>query len=467
MNRKRLGLCIATGLAATAAGADNIDLGTELAKRLRAANQLDAIYRTASGGRPMPPNLPVAVFFEGSVAGRGLNIVAPMPVSSPKVLQQSEIVNCGDSPVDQTLEINSTTANTASFENQDQVSTEHLQEVSIEVSYKIGDLGSKASYKDAWKKTNLTMRKDGGSTTETVTWKNSPRLTVPPKKVAVAQFVISEEQLSRVPYTANYVVAGNARVVFNAGAEGFRWVQRAGASLPTSPNPPLLFRDARAGANLYACRYLKDDKYVIGVSGGPASACFTASFANRVPIGNQYIADRSESYEWLVGNQAALDAALGGAGASGAFDAGKGARVCFGNFGGNTVPGQFQADGSCGSAAFGPAPFYGFTIATRDFRTLLDPAAGGVEARVDLGKYLGEAQRTFDIHGYFSGVASVNGHVRVKSRPAKCGGAGPAAVQASMPSQRSAQAALPVTHVAPEAPIKDAEAQIPVPGPGV
>lgn len=474
-NHIRLGLCIAAALGATAAGAETIDVGTELAKRLRAAGKLDAIYKIAKPGQTMPASMPAAVYFEGTIRGRGLSIVAPPPLSNPKVMQQNEIVNCGDTQIEQTLEINSTSSNTTSFENSDQIGTEHLMEVSLEVSYKIGDLGSKAGFKDSWKKSNVTMRKDGGSTTESLTWKNSPKIPVPAQKMAIAQFVISEEQVSRVPYTANYILEGDARLVFNAGAEGFRWVQRIGASLPTAPHAPLSFgKNGTTGAPMYACRVARGDGYVVGTSMGPDSPCFTAAFGKRVMlglVGGAFELAEDGTYEWLVGNQAALDAALGAPGATGPFDAGKKMQLCLANApgAGSTVPGFVQSDGSCASLRYGDPFPKGTTYTTRDFKVLLDPTQGGVETRVKLNDYLTEAQRTLDIRGVFSGVQSVDGFVRVGNVPADCSWlkAGPTPVQASGGPKGPA---APPRHVrvankAPGPLLPDSSAKIPLPRP--
>jgi hypothetical protein len=408
------GLCVLAGFAATAAAADTIDLGAEMTKRLRDAGKLDAIYKAARPGQSMPANMPATVIFEGAIRGKGLSVVAPPPISNPLVLQQNEIVNCGTTVVDETLEINSTTTNSTTFENTDQVSTENSFEVSLEVSYKIGDLGSKVTAKDGWKKTKLTMHKEGGSKSHALAWKNQPKITVPPQQMAVAQFVINEETLSRVPYTANYILEGDARVVFNAGAEGFRWVARAGNSLPAQA---LVFK--AGGRNLYACRVVLGDKYAVGASEGPGSPCRYGSFGQQMLMFG-YAGATNETYEWLVGNQGALDAAMAAPGSPRAFDAGKGVQLCYGNFKNNqAAPGTVQSDGSCAAVIPAGLPM-GESVGTRDFRIVLDPTQGGVESRIKLDSYLTEAQRTIDIRGVFSGVQSVDGHVRVGNVPADC-----------------------------------------------
>ena len=399
-NRLALAFAIAFPLAALPALADRIDLNAELVKRLAKAGKLNALYR-AKTGRDLPATLGVTAIFQGQVGGRGLVISAPGVIpTSPLVMQQDEVVNCNSEPTVQSLQIDSSVTNSTNFQNTDQLQTS--QEYTVTVGYS-SPWGASASASTTQGRTQVAMHSTGGGDSTTTSWKYAPQITVGPNKAVTTQFVVTQQKLDNIPYTANFVLTGPVQLVFSAGADGYQWVERRGAALPSSPSPLKLGNEGNTPN--YVCRVKIDNGYVLGKTQG--GTCYYGQNAQRMPIGNMYPGSRTETFEYLVGRQEAI--ALGEPLAGNTFDAdGKGLQLCVQQWRGTTLPGYVAKDGTCLSE------LDHWSVIQRAYKVVLDPRVGGVQVDVpDISRVLSEADTTFNLRGLFSGVYAVKGNLRI------------------------------------------------------
>lgn len=401
-HRLAIAFAVAFPLAAVPAMAERIDLNAEIAKRLAKAGKLAALYK-AKTGRELPASLGVTAIFQGQVGGRGLVISAPGVIpTSPLVMQQDEVVNCNSEPTLQSLQIDSSVTNSTNFQNTDQLQTS--QEYTVTVGY-TSPWGASASASATQGRTQVAMHSTGGGDSTTTSWKYAPQITVGPNKAVTTQFVVTQQKLDNIPYTANFVLAGPVQLVFSAGAEGYQWVERRGAALPSSPSPLKLGNEGDVPN--YVCRVKIDNGYILGKTHG--GTCYYGQNTQRMPIGNLYPGMRTETFEYLVGRQEAI--ALGEPLAGNTFDAdGKGLQLCVQQWSGATLPGYVAKDGTCLSELGSGS------VIQRAYKVVLDPRVGGVQVDVpDISKVLSEADTTFNLRGLFSGVYAVKGNLRIGS----------------------------------------------------
>jgi len=400
-HRLALAIALAFPLAALPAMADRIDLNAELVKRLARAGKLAALYK-AKTGRDLPATLGVTAIFQGQVGGRGLVISAPGVIpTSPLVMQQDEVVNCNSEPTVQSLQIDSSVTNSTNFQNTDQLQTS--QEYTVSVGY-TSPWGASASASTTQGRTQVAMHSTGGGDSTTTSWKYAPQITVGANKAVTTQFVVTQQKLDNIPYTANFVLTGPVQLVFSAGAEGYQWVERRGAALPSSPSPLKLGNEGNTPN--YVCRVKVDDGYVLGKTQG--GTCYYGQNAQRL-LGSMYPGSRTETFEYLVGRQEAI--ALGEPLAGNTFDAdGKGLQLCVQQWRGTTLPGYVAKDGTCVSELDRAS------VIQRAYKVVLDPRVGGVQVDVpDISRVLSEADTTFNLRGLFSGVYAVKGNLRIGS----------------------------------------------------
>jgi hypothetical protein len=399
--RLALAFAVAFPLAALPAMADRIDLNAELVKRLAKAGKLTALYK-AKTGRDLPASLGVTAIFQGQVGGRGLVISAPGVIpTSPLVMQQDEVVNCNSEPTLQSLQIDSSVTNSTNFQNTDQLQTS--QEYTVTVGYS-SPWGASASASTTQGRTQVAMHSTGGGDSTTTSWKYAPQITVGASKAVTTQFVVTQQKLDNIPYTANFVLAGPVQLVFSAGAEGYQWVERRGAALPSSPSPLKLGNEGNTPN--YVCRVKTDNGYILGKTQG--GTCYFGQNGQRI-FNNMYPGSTTETFEYLVGRQEAI--ALGEPLAGNTFDAdGKGLQLCVQQWRGTTLPGYVAKDGTCLSE------LDHFSVIQRAYKVVLDPRVGGVQVDVpDISKVLSEADTTFNLRGLFSGVYAVKGNLRIGS----------------------------------------------------
>ncbi|HET9469634.1 MAG TPA: hypothetical protein VFO24_00930, partial [Usitatibacter sp.] len=217
-------------------------------------------------------------------------------------------------------------------------------------------------------------------------------------------FVVTQQKLDNIPYTANFVLTGPVQLVFSAGAEGYQWVERRGAALPSSPPPLKLGNEGNTPD--YVCRVKVDNGYVLGKTQG--GTCYYGQNAQRL-LANLYPGLTTETFEYLVGRQEAI--ALGEPLAGNTFDAdGKGLQLCVQQWRGTRLPGYVAKDGTCISELDHAS------VIQRAYKVVLDPRVGGVQVDVpDISRVLPEADTTFNLRGLFSGVYAVKGNLRIGS----------------------------------------------------
>jgi hypothetical protein len=399
MKNELLALSAISIAASTHVQADVIDINAAIVKRIPAAT-LDRLYQQKTGQK-RPASLAVSAIFEGNVAGAGLKFgQIPAMSSSPLVLQQEDVTNCNTEPVVDTLDIESSATNSTNFQNSDQLETSH--EVSVSMTYD-SPFGVSATAGYSYKQAQVNMNSKGGGDSTTTSWKLSPQVTIAGQKTLTTQFVVTQAKLDNVPYTANFILNGNVKLVFSAGANGFTWVPRRGSALPTQPYAPFQF-GYQSGYNVFICRVQKDNNTYIGKTHG--DVCYFGLTGGGGGIIGIMPGINTPTYDFLVGDKNAVQ--LGDPFAKNTFDAdGKGMQVCLGNFGNYQIPGYVTADGQCVSNYDQRSP------ATRNYKVLLDPRVGGVEIEANLNDILSEADRTFNLRGYFNGVQAVKGNLRV------------------------------------------------------
>ena len=408
----RLALLVAATFAAGAAHADKIDFSAEMVKRLDKAGKLKPLYRQLTQ-RDMPATMNATLYFQGDVKGKGLRLSLPATVvSQPKVVAQAEVDNCFSETVTEKFELAGETTKSANFQNTDQLELGQKLEVSVTYDSPFGISGVSASMTASTERRQVSMKSEGGSDTETQKWSSNRDIPVPPDKGITVQLVVTEQKIASLGYTANYVLGGPAKIVFSAGAEGYTWAARRGSSVPTSPYPPLKVGAQSNGAPLYICRVKAGEKYYYGKTHGD-SVCYYGT-EQMLPMGFGP-GLRTDTYDYLLGAQSSLS--LGDQYAKFTFDGdGKGGQICV-QQGGAPLPGFVTGDGQCLSH------YDNQTTRTRNYKVLLDPRQGGVEANIDLTTLLpNEADRTFDLRGAFSGVSALNNRIVYgRARKAECG----------------------------------------------
>src|SRR6185437_9455515 len=118
MKATRSMLCLATlSLAAQTVSADRVDINAEIVKRLDKAGKLAPLYQQQTG-KAMPAGIGVQAIFTGQVGGSGMQISAPGVITSaPLVMQQEDVSNCNSEQLVDTLQIDSSAANSTTFQN--------------------------------------------------------------------------------------------------------------------------------------------------------------------------------------------------------------------------------------------------------------------------------------------------------------------------------------------------------------
>jgi len=445
-----------SALAASSASADNIDLNAEIIKRLEKSGKLNALYKQKTG-RDKPKVVAATAIFTGNVGGKGLKLSLPgVAASRPSVVDQLEVDNCFSESLTQEIRVGGKTTNTTSFENMDQIETGQSYTVSVTYDSPWGVSATASTTQD---KRNISMTKQGGSDTSEKDWSFTSTVPVKPNTGLTAQLVVTEQRLTAIPYTANFVLDGSVKLVYSAGAAGYSWVERRGAALPSQPYPPMQIGKQWDYA-LFVCRVKQGDKVFFGKTHG--AVCYLGHDAKPGPFGMP--GWRSEAYEFLVGEQTAV--AYGDPQAKNAFDGSTNdskKQVCIGDIGGGLkLPGFVTTDGQCATH------HDQWTRLTRNYQILLDPRVGGVEVDVKLADILTEAERTFNLRGVFNGVQAVTGKMVTKPRKVVCDDVPQMAAAAAtagdargqvprMAGGRAGAPQLAVKRAAPGAPITDGQ----------
>jgi hypothetical protein len=398
-----LAAALAAAFTSASAYADKIDLNAEIVKRLDKAGQLKQVYKQATG-TDMPATMGVQLYYQGSIGGKGVTIATPPSIpASPLVLMQSSVVNCNTLPVSEPVLIQQELTNTTSFENSDQYET--TNEFSMTLGYS-APWGGSASATATNKTSSVNMKKQGGSSESKLTWNQNPSIPIAAQSALTVQLVVTQERLEHIPYTANFIVDGPAKLVFGAGAAGFTWVDRRGSGLPTQPFPPLSAGKQSNGAPLYICRVMKDGKASVGKSHG--DVCYLGL---DTPMGG-FIAPgyKASEYQYLVGQQSAY-VLTSPYGKNTFYADDKQTQVCIGAYGGSAgfLPGFVSKDGQCVSH------WDNRSYLTRNYTVLVDPTTFGKEVSIQLSSLLPEKDRTFDLHGFFSGAMGVNGMLNISA----------------------------------------------------
>jgi hypothetical protein len=416
------------------ASAETIDLNKEIVKRLDKNGKLKALYK-AKTGRDLPATIAASAIYTGQVGGKGLKLSLPNVIPShPTVVDQLEVDNCYSETVSQDIAVGGTTVSTQSFENMDQIETG--QNFTVSVTYD-SPWGVSATASTSLDKRSISMKKQGGSESSEKRWDFHNTIPVPPNKAVTVQLVVTEEKLSSIPYTANFILEGPVKLVYSAGAAGFSWVERRGAALPSNPAPLRIGKQGDYA--VYVCRVKNGTSVYFGKTHG--DVCY---YGIEGIVGGFLIPGaRTDAYEYLVGAQAAV--ALGEPLAQNTFDGGLGGagtgssagnQVCVGDYGGGLqLPGFVSKAGQC------VAHHDQTTRLTRSYKVLLDPRVGGVEVDVNnISEHLSESERTLNLRGVFTGVQSVRGKVMMgKARQAACED-NTASAPSSLPGAKSASA---------------------------
>lgn len=407
--RMTLAPLVAALATAGTANADTIDLNKEIVKRLDKAGKLKALYK-AKTGRDLPANVAASAIYTGQVGGKGLKLSLPNVIPSrPTVIDQLEVDNCYSETVSQNIAVGGTTVSSQNFENMDQIETG--QNFTVSVTYD-SPWGVSATASTSLDKRSISMKKQGGSESSEKRWDFNNTIPVPPNKAVTVQLVVTEEKLSAIPYTANFILEGPVKLVYSAGAAGYSWVERRGKALPSNPAPLKIGKQWDYA--VYVCRVKNGNAVFFGKTHG--DVCYYGIEGNAG--GFLMPGARSESYEFLVGAQAAVS--LGEPLAQNTFDGsadGSSKQVCVGDIGGGLLlPGFVTKDGQCATHHDQR------TRLTRNYKVLLDPRVGGVEVEVNnLSDQLSETDRTLNLRGMFTGVQSVRGKVMMgKARAASC-----------------------------------------------
>jgi hypothetical protein len=411
-------------LAAIAAHADRIDVNQLVVDQLRKTGKLAAIYKTQTG-QDLPAGLNASAVFEGDITGRGVRFNVPSTIpEQPLVLSQAPVTNCSSRDVTRTVGVNKSSTNTNTVSASDTVETG--RELSVTVGYD-SPFGASASTTLSLKQSFSATKSTEQSASESLGWSDSLAVPVEPGKMVKVQFVVTEQRLDRVPFTANLVLSGNASINFLRGQEGFSWVTIAGSNLP----PNVIHPGNQQGRKLAVCRVKDNNKVKIGKSEG--TTCWITT--DLMPIGGR-IGIKTGNFDILVGSDSSVR--LGDPYASDAYttDDPSHSKVCFvPTKEGWMLPG-FIDGREC------VAEWDSRGITSQNYQVLRAPATGGVTARVRLEDQLTEAQRTFDLRGVFTGVNAIFGDFRVgESLPAVCGevktAAGTSANKASAASANS------------------------------
>jgi hypothetical protein len=399
-------LIAAACVAATPAWADRIDVNKMIVDQLKKTGKLGALYK-AQTGKDLPAGLNASAVFEGDITGRGVRFSVPSVIpEQPLVLSQAPVTNCSSRDVTRTVGVNKTTTNTNTMTNSDTVETG--KELSVTVGYD-SPFGASASSTLSLKQSFSATKTTEQSTSEALGWSDSLAVPVEPGKVVKVQFVVTEQRLDRVPYTANLVLTGNASINFLQGQEGFSWVTLAGSNLP-----PYVIHPGRQqnGRPLAVCRTTYQNRVRIGKSEG--TTCWFAVH-ELMPLKMIKSGMTTANFDILVGADSSVQ--LGDPYAADAYttDDASHSKVCFAQTReGWSVPGYIEGRNCIWE-------FDSYANATENYKVLRAPATGGVNARVRLDDVLTEAQRTFDLRGVFTGVNAIFGDFRVgQSLPAQC-----------------------------------------------
>ena len=395
MRRQAKLVSLAVGCALTTmAHADVIDVNAMVVDQLKKAGKLDGIYRSVSGGQPLPAGLNASAVFEGEIGGRGVKFadVGTIPVR-PLMLATKPIRNCNTREASFKALVNKESSNSVTVANSDTVTTG--RELSVTVGYE-SPFGASASSTATMSQSFSATTSKEQSNSDKLGWQDELEFPVASGKKVTVQFMVNEQRLDRVPYTANLVLSGYASINFLRGQEGFQWVKIAGNQLPPNVIRPGMQQNGR---KLAVCRVTVGDKTVIGKSEG--TTCWYA-----LPLVNPMIGRLGTStgnFDILVGAESSVQ--LGDPYVTDAYttDDPSHSKVCFAQTDqGWSLPGYIigrECVGEWDSKA----------VATQKYKVLRMPATGGLTARVKLDDQLSLAQRTFDIRGVFTGVNAVSG----------------------------------------------------------
>ena len=384
------------------ASATVYDINKLIVERMQASGQLSSLYKVKTG-RDMPPGTVATAIFEGEIGGKGLRWqTAGLPPQAPMVLSQSRVTNCSSREVQRTLTIDKHTTNMTTMSNTDTIDSG--KELTVSLSYS-SPWGVSASASATVRQSVSASKTQGAAVYENVGWNDTLQVPVEGGTAVKVQFVVTEQKLTNVPYTADLLVSGPMSIVFRGGPEGFRWVERVGTQLPAN----LVRLSSQGTTPIYACRVKSGDAYILGKSAG--DICYFTT-GQMIPMTTEMLGNKSNLFEMLVGAQDALT--WGTPYAEDAYDAdGKKAKICLTRKGTDMrIPGYVR-DGKC----WGEWSSRGYV--TADYEVLRTPKAGGVSANILVQDWLDEEKRTFNLRGTFTGTNALYGDFRIgPSRPA-------------------------------------------------
>lgn len=396
-HRKLIAMAVACACAPLA-HADVIDINAMVVNQLKKANKLDGIYRSVSGGQALPAGLNASAVFEGNVGGRGVVFSVPSVIPErPLVLANKPINNCSSSPVTFKATVNKESSNSTTIANSDTVASS--REISVTVGYESPFGASASSTATASQSFSATTSKEQ-SYSDKLGWQDELEVPVGPGKQVKVQFVVTEQRLDRVPYTANLVLSGPVSINFLRGQEGFQWVKVAGNQLPPNVIRPGVQQNGR---KLAVCRVTVGDKVVIGKSEG--TTCWYA-LPVMLPIGVR-MGTSTANFDILVGAESSVQ--LGDPYVTDAYttDDASRSKVCFAQTDqGWSLPGYIIGRDCV-------AEWDSRAVTTQKYKVLRAAATGGLTARVNLDDHLALAQRTFDLRGIFTGVNAVSGDFKI------------------------------------------------------
>jgi hypothetical protein len=409
MNLRQQRIVLAAAcLSAIPASADRIDVNAMIVDQLRKSGKLAAIYK-AQTGENLPATLNASAVFEGEIGGRGVRFSLPSTIPDvPLVISQAPVTNCSSREVTRTVGVNKSSTNTSTISTSDTVETG--RELSVTVGYD-SPFGASASATATARQSFSATKTTEQSTSETLGWTDQLAVPVEAGKTVKVQFVVTEQKLDRVPFTANLVLTGNASINFLRGQEGFQWVTIAGSNLPGNVIHPGRQQNGRP---LAVCRVNYQNKIRIGKSEG--MTCWFAVH-ELLPAGNMIKSGMSTgNFDIIVGADSSVR--LGDPYATDAYvtDDASHSKVCFAQTReGWSIPGYIEGR----NCIF---EFDSHANATENYKVLRTPVTGGVTTRLRIDDYLTEAQRTFDLRGVYTGVNAIFGDFRVgESLPAVCG----------------------------------------------
>jgi Clostridium epsilon toxin ETX/Bacillus mosquitocidal toxin MTX2 len=405
LRHHRIALAVAC-LSATAAWADRIDVNAMIVDQLRKSGKLAAIYK-AKTGENLPANLNASAVFEGEIGGRGVRFTIPSVIpENPLVISQAPVTNCSSREVTRTVGVNKSSTNSSTISTSDTVETG--QEISVTVGYD-SPFGASASATASAHQSFSATKSTEQSTSETLGWSDQLAVPVEAGKMVKVQFVVTEQRLDRIPFTANLVLTGNASINFLRGQEGFSWVTIAGSSLPPNVIHP---GHQQNGRPLAVCRVTANNRVRIGKSEG-TTCWYALSEMLSMPMFKS--GTSTSNFDILVGSDSSVR--LGDPYATDAYttDDPSHSKVCFVQ----TNEGWLEPGYVDGRKCIWE--YDSHVNGSEKYQVLRAAVTGGVTASVRLEDQLTEAQRTFDLRGVFTGANAIFGDFRVgPSNPAVC-----------------------------------------------